>query len=426
MRYLLLGLLLFGAPQDFDDLVERLGSDTIMERDDAADELVKLGPRAVAELKKRLPDLEGEVKARVEDILKEIEKTDKLNRILPPIKPVTLKAENKKVSEVLAEFQSKVDFPMDLKSAGDKEISVDVKDAAPFEALDAICKAADLSYRIREDQEYDFKAKKWVKKPLQAKFSSGYTDAPRFYKRHYRVVPTSISLNKTSNFGGRDQSGGSLQLALQWLPSLDPKGGVTFFVTEVVDDQGETVYSSEGKRRNNFNRIHRGGSERQATTQVSFEYPKEGVRALASAKGRVEIQFPSEKKILSWDAPGESVGTVREIEGVKIELKDFDVDGKTVKVKIKTTGEWNRRGARKRSSFGGNLPFSNDDINVIAEDGTKLRHFGMSGSGGGGSYQYELTYRLEKGSVKKIEIECQLDFLVDEFDFELKNIKLPK
>lgn len=104
LSVLLVGLLLQDPADKVRPLVEKLGSDEIAVREDAAAQLVKLGPGALPAIREQLGKAEGERKVRLQAVVKKIEREVILEKVLGAVPVVTLKVRDAPVEEALAEM----------------------------------------------------------------------------------------------------------------------------------------------------------------------------------------------------------------------------------------------------------------------------------------------------------------------------------
>src|SRR5262245_6829724 len=146
MGFLILVSLLGLQDPDVDALLKQLTDDAIEVRDKAAATLIELGEKAEAKVKARMQSAEGELKQVCKRILERIAVPKKLRGVLPPLRKVTLEAKDRNLKEVIEDLKQQTGLAVDW--TGDGDVTVSVKDVTPFEALEAICKAANLSYAI--------------------------------------------------------------------------------------------------------------------------------------------------------------------------------------------------------------------------------------------------------------------------------------
>src|SRR4026208_69441 len=106
MKWLpLLGLLLIQDP-DVDALLKQLEDESIEVREKAAVTLVDLGDKAEARLKKEIASAQGEIKAKLEEIVRAIDKQRRLRVVLPRVPKISLEAKDRPVMEVLEELKT--------------------------------------------------------------------------------------------------------------------------------------------------------------------------------------------------------------------------------------------------------------------------------------------------------------------------------
>ncbi|MBI3856428.1 MAG: hypothetical protein HY293_12140 [Planctomycetes bacterium] len=147
MRLLLaLGLLLQAAPDDVDDLVRLLRSDRAEERDAAAKKLTGLGAAAAPALEALRKDRDEEVARRVADILREIDRQERLKALRKAgrvrsaeIKNATLE---RAAAEVFGGFGVRTRFEPFGLDLGITAVTLQFKDAGFWEAVDLFCAAA--------------------------------------------------------------------------------------------------------------------------------------------------------------------------------------------------------------------------------------------------------------------------------------------
>ena len=352
----LLALLALLLPQDrnLDALIERLDADSIEERDEAAEKLVALGEKAEKAIRRRIAEFEDELKSRCNEILRRIRQARERAKVLPPLVPITLEAENRNIRDILAGFEARTGIPIDLKNAGDASVTVKMKDVPPLQALDMICRAADLGWKVSAGQEYDRQLREWVRKPPRITIQSGgFVDRPRLYKGHYRVSVESIKLTKQNDFKS-NTSEGRIEVRLHWPPNVHPDVVMGFEIQKMMDGKGKLFWKKKEKQRfGGITEIHRSRSwvQAHASAVVKFPYPKSDLKKIGSLRGRATVRFPGKKHVIRFDSPGTATGQKREIQGVTVTLKDFSSGDSGVTVKLESTGKWEKRRGRDQYPF---------------------------------------------------------------------------
>ena len=143
---LLLFLLLL--PQDADKLIDDLGAADIDRRDVATARLKELGPAALDALRKRFGAAEPETRARLQTVIEEIERTERVRKVRPEPVRVSASLENVQVKDAI----EKVVRPFGLQWRllvhhswlDGWTVSLDLKDSTLWQVLDALCAAGKL------------------------------------------------------------------------------------------------------------------------------------------------------------------------------------------------------------------------------------------------------------------------------------------
>ncbi len=135
--HLLVALLLV---QDPDALIDKLISGELAERDEAVNELIDLGPKALPALKKHAAHKDAEVKARVLQAIGEIERRERLKHVRPaPVRAtMSIKDEplDKAVEKVMAAYGLKGEGTD--SGADSKRVSMELKNAPLWTAIEAL------------------------------------------------------------------------------------------------------------------------------------------------------------------------------------------------------------------------------------------------------------------------------------------------
>ena len=145
-RLIGLGLcVLLGGAQDPADkvkaLVEKLKYGELAVREQAHVDLLKLEPAALPALRGHLAEAEGEFKARLQSIVRKIERDDRVARIMAPGPRITLKVKERPAPEVVAEISRQAGVRVeggDLPSGA--LLSLDADRLSLPDAIDEICR----------------------------------------------------------------------------------------------------------------------------------------------------------------------------------------------------------------------------------------------------------------------------------------------
>jgi hypothetical protein len=425
----LIGLLLGFQDPDVDALLKQLGDESIEVREKAAAALVELGDKAEEKVKARMDSADGELKMLCRKVLDRIAVPKKLRTVLPPLRKVSLEAKDLKLREVLENLQRQTGLVMELEGLVDANVTVSVKDVLPLEALDAVCKAADAGYYI-DTYWGNAKGRMVVAAPgggfggrsmdsgeTKIRFQPGaYIGAPRQFVRHYLVEPISITLMKSDNFR-QVSSSANLNLRVLWPPGVKPQAG-SLSVTAVTDDKGRSLYEAP----KDIGKYIRGSMPIRGSlnSNLQLAYPESDARMIASIKGTATLKYVLEEKLVTFEAPEGAAPQTKEYEGLTVELTEFKVAGGAATVKLVMTGK--PRGAEPTGPTAGN----NYPIRLKLEDGTTAQSGSSTMRSGGGTFNWEMTFHQVSAKVMAIEIVVDTTYHTDAFDFELKDIPLPK
>lgn len=441
MRLLLLALALFAAaPQDGLDrkvaeLVQKLTDDSIDARDQAVRGLADLGTAVIPVLQKAMQKLEGEARGRVEEAIATIRSRDTLAQTLPPLKTVTLEHRNRPAREALEEIAKQAGVAVVIAEEVAKEaVSVSLKEATVFEAVDAVCRAHGqlLLQKQLDEQPFGFGGGRPAAKSKLLVVAGAVVPFPTAYVRHYRIRVSEVGLTRVNNFQGT-QSTGSLEVGLEWESGVSPRSCIKFEITELRDDKGRSLLPEKKEDDvRGVTLLNRGGWESSTQESVEFKYPESDASKIAVLRGRFVLTYPKEVKTLVFEKPADAKGKALEIHGLKVTLDDYQLKGVEHSIKISTSGKYTGPAdpARREgddNAFDSHLPFSFDDVEPVTESGAILNRNSVGGSGGDEGYTMMMTMTGEKAeALKEIRIPCVLVHHLDEIKFELKDIAFPK
>jgi hypothetical protein len=426
MKYLLLFILIQDA--DVGALLKQLEDESIETREKAAASLVELGDKAEERVRKHLETVEGELKARCEAILRSIQARRRLSSVLPPLKLVSLDAKEAKLRDVLEDLQKQSGMAMQLDGLADAPVTVQVKDVPPLEALNAVCKAAELGWfidgqpvkgRIPPPAFGDVPPRGVGPSTIRFQ-SNGYIDVPRFFARHYSVSPTNLSINRWSDFRATSSSA-SLQLRLSWTPEVKPETA-WIEVKRITDDKGRSLFEPvKGAVGGKFRAGMMGGGifRSQTDAAIPLTFPEADARSIASVKGTAIAQFVVAEKTIVFDSPEGTSTNVKDLEGMTVELLECRTTAGTASVKLAIRG-------RARTTPEGQPYQQAPPVRLKLDDGTTAPGSGTSLHSDGTTSRYDLTFHRVSSKIAAIEVVAETTYHTDSFDFELKDIPLPK
>ena len=426
--------LLLAVPQDdlekkVADLVGRLGDPSIETREQAVEDLVRLGAPAVPALRRAAGALDGEARGRLDAVLRALALAEALQRSLPPLRSVSLAVQNKPARQVLEDIGRQAGLRLTFEDdvIGAAPITLALKGATPLEALDLACRRGGSLAVGLADSDSD------VPTPPHLKvFVTDAVDVPAVYVRHYRVQATSISLTKIQRFKAVESSG-SLGLRVSWAPDVRPAALLSSKITGLVDDRGRSLLPEEADEDGDgITLFHQAGYEGDVQQDVTFKHPAADAVKIESLKGTFVFSYPVDVRTLSF-APGAAPAErTRELHGLRISLASVHEKRGSVHLKIAVEGRYTGPvdpARRFRTEEDPNVPtlFQGGDLRAEMSDGRTLVPDYESLLTEEGRLAYDFTLRNAKlGDLKEIRIPCVLTHHLDRVDFELKGLAFPR
>lgn len=138
-------LLLAGAQDPADKvkgLIAKLGSEELIEREEAAAELAKLGPAAIPAIRGHLAKAKEELRVVLQKVVRRIERNERVAMLSRPGPCVTLTANDRPAAEVLAELTKQTGIGIFAhKLPARTRLSIDAKTRPLAAVIDDICRA---------------------------------------------------------------------------------------------------------------------------------------------------------------------------------------------------------------------------------------------------------------------------------------------
>lgn len=145
-----LGFLLQATQADPDDLISRLHSEKIEDRDQAAMKLIELGNMVRPRIVELLREPDKEVAGRAANILRELERREQLSALRAAGRVRTVDLKHLPREEALRKLfdgyglQSRIDLQFPAPDSG--LVTLQLKDAGFWEVVDQFCAAANVRY----------------------------------------------------------------------------------------------------------------------------------------------------------------------------------------------------------------------------------------------------------------------------------------
>lgn len=418
MKYLALAAFLI-VIQDpgVDRLLGDLSDPSVTTREAAMKALVALGDKAEDAVRSHAEKADPETKARCQEILKKIEFGKKVAKAVPAPRRVTLKAQGRSVKDVLKELAETIGMPADLDSIPDVRLQKDLNDLSMWEALDALGKAADVDLYFGESRSWDARSGETVDSTPKLRFEKGYADSPRAYHGHYRISVESVLVTRELKFKGPATGECRLMFRVAWFPPLKPEGDFTLRVSSAIDSKGGERYSYIPKDPDEATVVALNTESLSCDVDdgCMIDLDKEPLESLASVKGTVILRYPIERNRLVIDNPKAAVGETRESGRLKVKVREYKEEKGEVHLVVDVSGP-------------GIESVDLSDLRILTDNGSFLEgtHSCLSGPVNNDLKTYEKSYRLGDSKVKALEFVSETVWHKDKFEFELKDIPVPK
>jgi hypothetical protein len=309
------------------DLTEQLRSDDVQVADDAMLELVKLGEKALPAIRTEIAKATGDTKLKLEAAAGEIEKGARRARAMGTPVVVSLKAEGKPTSAVLAELATLSCQPIVFQELPEKKLSVSLAGTPFWDALDAVCKEhGGIMWRVKGAEV-------------------------RVEKAPYRAMPRAVKGNVVIFLDGMtsttylQQGGGSSLLldgGLAWTKGARPLSAV-LTLESFEDDKGtnlltdnDSAYIGEDGWEEQTEAAAARLSERLQINDTST--PHEDAEHIAVLKGSVAVKYALNwKKALTLANPLEAKGQSHKAGESTVSLQEIAVSGRKVTMTVGLT-----------------------------------------------------------------------------------------
>jgi hypothetical protein len=419
----LLSLVVLQEP-DIDALLNQLSDESIEARERSVTALIELGPKAETKVRAKMESSQGEARRHCERILARYSQQKRLDSVLPQLKRVTIESKDRKLKEVLQDLQRQSGLPMEFADLADNPVTVAVRDATPFEAINAVCKSAGLGYSIGGPPRAPGANPPPAPGEIAIRFKPGdYADAPRRFTGHFVLECTRINLTRRTRFDGPSLTG-RLSLQLMWPPGVQPDQAL-LDIASVHDDKGKALYEKPnyaGFGQSSFGMMPGRTVFYSTSVEAEFRHPGEEVEKV-SVRGTALILFAGEDRYITFEAPEKSLGQKREWADMSVELRNLkEAEGMTV-VTIAFTGRPKNAVPGMRVAMGG---LGSRLYKVRLEDGTTVDCGNTSGRGQGPVQVMDLNFPGLTSKIVAVDVLAETAYHEERFEFEFKDILLPK
>jgi hypothetical protein len=411
MRIALFVLALALLPQEdprIARLAEALLDDSITVREKAAAELADLGKAAIPTLERLRQSGDIELRSRAGSILKAIAENQVVGRHWRRGPRITLDFEQAPVARVLAELalQAKDKFKFDAAELQDP-MTIKVKDAPFFEALEAVCGAASqLTWEV-EGEGLTFTKKR--RPPYPAKRQG-----------EFQVWLDGITYTREYDFTATARSMFQLGVVTAWEAGIVPVA-IEQKVTEVLDEDGTNLLIPD--RFNYTPRLEAPkGRSRRDLVQAPVGAGAKPVKMFSRVRGTTTYYFPRGYEDLSLDVRSTPSPPPVTLERITIAVRNFRMSKEGCNAEVVLTSS--------TSSGDGlidRLPFS--DLAIADDQGTlhrgKASSRSQSYSGTSYTIQENLTVPFPEGrTAVAVKLRVLKDVLEKRVQFEFCDLRV--
>lgn len=389
-------------------LAEELLDDSITVREKAAVELADLGKAAVPTLERLRRSGDIELRSRAGAILKAIAENQVVGRHWQRGPRITLDFDQAPVAKVLEALarQARDKFKFDASELQDP-VTIKVKDAPFFGALESLCRAAsDLTWEVEGD---GLTFTKKHRPPYPAKRQG-----------EFQVWLDGITFSREYDFTGNARSTFQLGVVSAWEAGIVPVA-VEQKLTEILDEDGNNLLVQD-----RFGYISRletpKGRMRRDVVSATLAPGAKPVKTFSRVRGTATYYFPRSYEDLTLDVRSTPSPPAVTLERITIAVRNFRMvkDGCSGEV-VLTTSTASGEGLIDR------LPFS--DMAVVDDQGNTYRakSSSRSQSYSGTSYtiQENLTVPFPEGrTAVALKMRVLKDVLEKRVQFEFSDLRV--
>jgi hypothetical protein len=208
----------------------------------------------------------------------------------PGLPRITMKSEDRNAAELLLDLKARTGVAMDLSDLLETEnladVAVDFADASFPEALERICKAANLGVNLDPD-DIEF-------------YTEDYEEAPSFAFRDCLFRLTEWSLKRVINFQDPPRDTLEATLEVLWDPRLQAAGALSsVVVAEAVDSKGKSLVPPKqpGENGDDPGLVSTGDS----LDDIELLAPHPEAGAIALLRGHVTLLLPRTQVTLALE-----------------------------------------------------------------------------------------------------------------------------
>jgi hypothetical protein len=310
-------------------LVERLGDESPVVREESATALIRRCNEAAPLLLQSLPGAEGDRWKLIDLVLQKCHAEIRRRAIAIPPAKVSFSANQQPVSAALADLGKVLGISMPVLQGRDQPITVDIKERHPLEALDLFCKQAGLTWYALWKRANPPPDAMPVMEFHAARGAPAVRDA--LYVKNVRVGFGGMAINRTRTPFKDDVQvtvGGMIQSS----PLMGHVDVEEVVVKKVVDDRGNVLYEPPAPKPDAPRRppVHRFGVAPPGTHapwHLSIKPPDPEAKTISILGGSAAIRGEIGRRHVSFGASEKAVGQTVDFENQTYELSSIRTIG---------------------------------------------------------------------------------------------------
>lgn len=334
MIKLLLALFLLCPQESTEDLIKKLDSDKIEERDAAAKKLRALGPAAAGFLLQLIQSSDPELAHRANELLRNIKHDEHIKRVTRSLPLITLKCNKTRLSDVVKSIKDQTGIEVATSILGDNLVTVDLVDAPLLKALDLICAGA-------EERGPNWELS-WYQRNNEISFgiTDGAINKPTIYLDKFRLQVSGTMVTIRNDL--RDAMAGvSLWIDTVNEPQFRPFIGPSLTVTSMIDEDGKALLLTSdnlnltGKQASLATLMWRNSSEGKGSYFAGLNIPITS-KKLKSIKGKINSVVELERTRLTFETLKK--GSIIEFGDIKIWIDEIFADNSCGVLRVQFSG----------------------------------------------------------------------------------------
>jgi len=332
---------------------------------------------------------------------------------LPPYRPVSLNVTKVPVRDALKELADRTGLPINLSTCPEgREVTVQVENVPPLQALTEVCKAAMIGWTDRSPLDWRGRG---GSPPGGIRF---HVVVPSYYRpmavqfvRHYRISAHFSTTSYTDGTKARN-----LNLTVEPAAGVRPHSVTGIRLTEATGETGQDVLPKLPSKGVAFSTLGLGRTRAAYSKAIPAEAAPQ---MLARLKGSVTFRYPREVKWVKFPAegPADAITAL----GCRMELLKAKREGASHTLVLTIVP---LEGCPlKIHDPEKDLPFDPQEVELVTASGDRLTGNDYTGFGGKSGMEIHIPMKGSKDEpATEIRIPWADTFVEDVVEFDLRDV----